>query len=234
MESFYISVLIIFLACINVVTRKLNLTGGVVGAIIAAILYIGAGMNALISLAVFFVLGIIATNLKVEVKSALSLHENKNGRTASQVLANSGMAALLALIMLLFPDHHALCKIMIAACFASATSDTLSSELGNIYGRKFYNILSLKSDTRGLDGVVSLEGTLFGLAGAMAIALIYIAGNGWSVYFYIIVLAGLSGNLFDSILGATLERKKFLSNDLVNFANTAFAAAVAMIFWLLF
>ena len=43
----------------------------------------------------------------------------------------------------------------------------------------------------------------------------------------IIILAGLIGNLADSLLGATLERKGVLSNDAVNFLNTAIAALAA-------
>lgn len=234
MQSIYILITIAGLAGLSVVIRKVTVMAGIVGAVIGAILYIAAGLNALTLLAVFFVLGTTATYLKRESKLALNLHENTNGRTAFQVLANGGMAGLLALAILIFPLNHDLCKIMIAACFASATSDTLSSELGNIYGKKFYNVLSLKKDTKGLDGVVSLEGTLFGLAGAAVIALIYIAGNNWSANFYTIVSAGMFGNVFDSILGATLERRKLINNDLVNFANTAFAATVAMVLWLLF
>jgi len=39
--------------------------------------------------------------------------------------------------------------------------------------------------------------------------------------------AGVCGLFFDSAVGATLERRGWLGNDLVNFASTAFAAALA-------
>jgi uncharacterized membrane protein len=39
-------------------------------------------------------------------------------------------------------------------------------------------------------------------------------------------LAGTVGNLFDSVLGASLERKKVVGNNLVNFLNTVVAVAV--------
>jgi uncharacterized membrane protein len=39
--------------------------------------------------------------------------------------------------------------------------------------------------------------------------------------------------LFDSVLGATLERRGLLGNDGVNFVSTVFAADVALLFsWL--
>jgi uncharacterized membrane protein len=37
----------------------------------------------------------------------------------------------------------------------------------------------------------------------------------------------VAGLLFDSVLGATLERRGWLGNDWVNFASTAFAALLA-------
>ena len=40
-------------------------------------------------------------------------------------------------------------------------------------------------------------------------------------------LAGCAGLFFDSLLGATVERRGWLGNDLVNFASTVFAAVVA-------
>jgi uncharacterized protein (TIGR00297 family) len=116
-----------------------------------------------------------------------------------------------------------------AAAFASATADTLSSELGMLYGRRFFNVISFKSDRCGMDGVISLEGTLIGIAGSCIIAGIYALGWGWSISFFFIVLAGTLGNLTDSILGAVLERKGLIGNDMVNFLNTLTAAIVIVL-----
>ena len=103
-------------------------------------------------------------------------------------------------------------------------ADTVSSELGIIYGSRFYNILNFKKSQRGLNGVVSLEGTLLGVAGSSLIALVYSTVYGWSLLAVAIVFAGTAGNLVDSVLGATLERKGYLNNDRVNFLNTCVAA----------
>ena len=116
---------------------------------------------------------------------------------------------------------------MIAGSFAAAAADTLSSELGNVYGSRYYNILTFRKDTRGLNGVVSLEGSLLGIAGSVVIAGIYGFAYGWSPGPLYIVLAGTAGNLVDSLLGATWERKHYLSNNGVNFLTTLIGALAA-------
>ncbi len=116
-----------------------------------------------------------------------------------------------------------------AASLASATADTLSSELGTVYGKRFYNILTLRRDKRGENGVISIEGTIFGIAGSAFIALIYAAQFRLDHHFTLIILAGTLGNITDSILGATLERKNRIGNNAVNFLNTLTAALVALI-----
>ena len=123
--------------------------------------------------------------------------------------------------------------LMVASSLSSATADMLSSELGNVYGRKFYNIMNFKKDIRGLNGVVSFEGTMIGVAGSSLIALVYTVQAGLTVHFLWIVIAGTIGNLTDSVLGATLERKHILNNDAVNFLNTFTGAFVGLMLYYL-
>ena len=133
-------------------------------------------------------------------------------------------------LILLFPSREPAFQILLAASLASATGDTLSSELGIVYGKRHFNILTFKPDKRGLNGVISLEGTLFGLAGSATVAAIYCIFFRWSMVFVVVTVAGLAGNLFDSFLGAMFERKGQMTNNMVNFLNTLFAALVALLF----
>ena len=82
--------------------------------------------------------------------------------------------------------------------------------------------------------MVSLEGTLIGIAGAALIAAVYCLANGWSIYFLIIILAGAIGNLIDSVLGATLERRQIIANNTVNFLNTLAGALMCLLLYYLF
>jgi uncharacterized protein (TIGR00297 family) len=218
----------------SVKTGKLTVTASITGGVIGFLIFMGTGFCGVIMMATFFLLGTLATSWKLSVKRSLDLAETDKGRrTAWQVIANAGVAGLLALIITLRPQYTNVGIVMIAASFASATADTLSSELGNVYGRKFYNIITFKKDKRGENGVVSLEGTLIGITGSIIIAVIYALGNKWDINVVWIIIAGTVGNLTDSILGATLERKFILNNNAVNFSNTAIAAAVAfMFYWL--
>jgi uncharacterized membrane protein len=50
---------------------------------------------------------------------------------------------------------------------------------------------------------------------------------------WVVIISGTAGNLFDSVLGATLERKGYIKNNLVNFLNTVFAALVAYLLLLI-
>lgn len=218
---------------ITVATKKLDWPGALAGGLIGFLLFAGCGYTGIVMLATFFGLGTSATSWKIQSKERSGLAEaNKGRRSAGQVIANAGVPAILAGMAGVYPIKAELYATMVAAAFASATADTLSSELGNVYGRNFYNILNFKKDTRGLNGVVSLEGSLFGIIGAAIMAGIFIVGSGRNVAFLWITVAGTIGNIADSFLGATLERKHYLDNNQVNFLNTLIAALSALLIYL--
>lgn len=231
-SNYWLIISILFIcAILSVKAKKLTATAGLTGFITGLLVFAGAAYTGISMVAAFFLLGTSATSWGIRYKQGLGLAEkNKGKRTAGQVIANAGVAAILGLLAAAIPEYAELFRLMMAASLASATADTLSSELGNIYGKKFYNIITFKNDRRGLDGVVSIEGTLTGIAGSICIAIVYAIGFGLNSSFLLIVIAGTTGNLFDSFLGATLERKNYVGNNAVNFLNTAIAAFVIFVF----
>jgi uncharacterized protein (TIGR00297 family) len=223
-----LAVLLLAAMALSVVLKKLTLTGALAGGMIAFCIYAGAGVTGIALLGTFFILGTAATAFKKDWKEQVGITaKEESKRTAWQVFANGGVASLLGLLAVAFPQNAVPLQVMLAASLASATADTLSSELGVVYGRNFYNIRTLKRDRRGLDGVVSWEGTLLGIAGSIVISLVYAIGLGFSPAVLCIAIAGTAGNVFDSLLGATLERAHRLNNNAVNTLNTAFAASLA-------
>jgi uncharacterized protein (TIGR00297 family) len=214
----------------SIAGKKLTISAAVTAAIVGSLIYTGTGFNGIWLIGIFFLLGIATTAWKRKHKEQFRLVEPDIGRrNALQVLANGGVAGLLGSLAYLKPEYESLLLLMMACSLSSATADTVSSELGMVYGKRFYNILSFRKDTRGENGVVSLEGTLFGLAGSLTISMVYFCSTGLYEHIIIIVIAGTIGNLIDSILGATLERKGIISNNTVNFLNTLTGALVALI-----
>lgn len=212
----------------SVRARKLTAAAAGVGGVLGLAIFAGAGWAGLGLLVLFFGLGTGASAWRVADKRRLGLAEaNKGRRTTGQVLANAGVAAALGLVAWRYPAAAPLARLMLAGSLGAATADTLASELGNVYGRRYYNILTFRPDTRGENGVVSLEGTLLGLAGNAVVAGFYCLCFGWGAALAWLLLAGTAGNLLDSVLGATLERRGVLGNDAVNTLNTLAGALVA-------
>ena len=181
-----------------------------------------------------------ATKIGRARKERLGTAEARRGRSASQVAANLGMAALVAsepVNMWLLnsrwlprPAHAgALMLAMPLAALAEAAADTVSSEIGQVLGRRPRMITTLRAVEPGTDGAVSVAGTLAGLvaAGIVAGAGSWALRGGWTL-FELSCAGSVFGLLFDSLLGATVERKGWLNNDAVNFLSTASASAFAL------
>jgi uncharacterized protein (TIGR00297 family) len=187
---------------------------------------------AIFSLIALFVLTFAATRFGRARKESLGIAEDRTGRRASQVIANLGAAGLLAANG---PVGLRISTLALAACvsaLAEATADTVSSEIGQaLASSRFGTTILITTGRRvspGTDGGISIAGTL---SGVLAAAIVVMASP--FAYTYgpaLCILAGaIAGLIFDSLLGATAERKGWLNNDLVNFASTVFAAAVAWI-----
>ena len=227
--------IIILAAILSYALKKIDFYGAFTGAILAMIIWFGGRLDSLFSLFLFFIFGSFATSWKKDLKSQYKLvQENDAKRGISNVLANAGIAGILSIVALIKPDYQNLIILMIIAGFATACSDTLSSELGNVYGKKFFNILTLKPSTRGLDGTISIPGLWFGIIGSLLIALGTFPFHNDYKRMLIITVSGFSGNILDSVLGATLQQNGYINNHQVNFLATLFGSLFCLLLFILF
>ena len=170
-----------------------------------------------------FILTFAATRAGRARKERSRLGESRRGRSASQVLANLGAAGLVssaagALLVqeagqlvgrFLFVPYAV--PVLLLAVLTEATADTVSSEIGQAFGGTPRLLTTLRPVQPGTDGAISLRGTLSGLACAALVA----AVSGWALRLHAAELilafaAGAAGLFFDSLLGATVERKGWL------------------------
>jgi uncharacterized protein (TIGR00297 family) len=109
-------------------------------------------------------------------------------------------------------------------------ADTSASEVGKAYGKTTYLITTLQLVPRGTEGAVSLEGTIAGVIGSLVLAIVAnLLGLISGVGLVICLIAALIATTAESLIGATFQDKNtWLTNELVNFINTAIGAIVAI------
>jgi uncharacterized protein (TIGR00297 family) len=236
-------------ACLVSVLRAATLGGALAGGMICMILLNGTVSpretimrSGLTPLVLLFVLTFLSTRAGRREKTRTGLAEGRRGRSAAQVIANLAAAALsvswLTLVFLMgfkistksyyLTWVHPVMMIMCLAALAEATADTVSSEIGQAFGGAPMMLVGLRRVDIGTDGAVTLLGSG---AGVVAGALVAAVGA-WALQLSvrdgaIAGIAGVCGLFFDSLLGATVERRGWLGNDLVNFTSTVFAAMLA-------
>lgn len=207
--------------------RGVTTSGAIAGALVCFLLYSIAGPGAFAALVTVFVLAWLTTRLGYKKKQKLGTAEKREGRTASQVLANLGTAAICVVLFALSAKNFA---YLLAACaaLAEAAADTVSSEFGQAFHQQARLITTGELVPAGTDGGITLAGTLAGTAAAAIVAAVCVATSIIPRHWFgLSILAAVAGMLFDSLLGALLERRRLLNNDAVNFLSTVFAAALA-------
>jgi uncharacterized protein (TIGR00297 family) len=231
--------LAVSLACWGL--RLLSRGGSTAALMIGTVIWGCLGWQGWAVLVAFFFGGTAATKFKYKRKRQLKVAQEHGGqRRWRHAWANTGAGVLCALAAFLcvqkgWVRHAEAWRWAFVACFASALSDTLSSEFGQLAGQQPRLITTGRRVPRGTDGGITRAGTLTGLLGAALLSLLGRFLGLTPVRATLpLLLAGLSGNLLDSYLGATLQRKGYMNNETVNFTNTLGGAALGYLgFWVM-
>lgn len=240
----------------------LSLDGAFASFGVGIIIFGLGGIKWAVVLLIFFVgSSILSKSFKSKKNDSEKYSAKGSKRDATQVLANGGLACLFVLSHVAFPDRW-WPWVGFCAAVAAANADTWATEIGALSKDLPTLITNGRQVQKGASGGISLEGILGSIAGAGVIALAAWGlwpdpsmGNFW--VFLAIGMAGVTGSLVDSFLGATLQRVEFcpkcqvetekapfhscgtetvykrgckwLNNDGVNFICTLAAAATAII-----
>jgi uncharacterized protein (TIGR00297 family) len=191
---------------------------------------------------VYFLVGSGVTKIGMKQKVAEGIAEKRGGmRGPENVWGSAFIGTLCAIAFAIVAESSEpiasmttpigqLCLLGYTASFATKLSDTTASEVGKAYGRRTFLITTLKPVPRGTEGAVSLEGTLAGVVGSLAIAgVAYGVGviDPWGVLWC--AIAAFVATNAESVIGATVQEQwDWLTNEVVNGINTAIGAIVAI------
>lgn len=235
---------------------------GVAGAIATGTLTFGlGGLSWGLALIFFFVSSSLLSHFREREKASTAADKFSKGsqRDLAQVIANGGVATAMALGYGL--SKRSLTRRIMEAGYigalATANADTWATELGVLSTQAPRLITTGKKVAAGTSGGISPLGTAATAGGAVAQGLVFkLLQPTTSAFMPLIALiSGLTGSLFDSLLGATIqaiyycpvcqketERRvhncgtrtealrglSWMNNDVVNFLATLCGSLVAM------
>jgi uncharacterized protein (TIGR00297 family) len=212
-------VLIVVIGLITYLRKALDLFGSIFMIIMGIIIIFTAGANWLMLIFIFLFLGLISTKYKHQYKTEIGVYEGT--RSLKNVISNG----IVPFVMAAFGNYGGF-----IGSIATATADTLASEVGVVKQPRL--ITTFKKVPPGTDGGISIVGTAAGIIGAGIIGVAaYILGIFPDPYttLKISIIAGTVGCFVDSILGAVLERRNYISNEYVNLIATITGAALGII-----
>ncbi|NEP16249.1 MAG: TIGR00297 family protein [Leptolyngbya sp. SIO4C1] len=228
----------VLLAIAFLLPKKLLTPMGYLNAWLLGVLLWGAvGWQAFAVVMAYFALGSAVTKVGFAEKTAAGIAEARGGvRGPGNVWGSALVAALCALLILGLKlsgqsdSWVGWLTLGLVASIATKLSDTSATEIGKAYGQRTFLITTLKPVPRGTEGAVSLEGTVAGVVGSIALAAFAaVIGLIAPMGIVICAIAAFVATTIESLIGATLEdRVPGLTHDVVNIINTLIGAAVAV------
>lgn len=237
--------------------HMLNGSGALAATLLGgAVLGLGGWPWAILLLAFFGSSSLLSRAFSRRKKRAAADFAKGGQRDGAQVAANGGAAILFLLAAAWGGLQVELGWAAFAGALAAVTADTWATELGVLSKRPPRLITTGEPVPAGRSGGISLTGNLASLAGAALIASLAAWWGGGIAGFAVVTVAGMTGSLLDSLLGATVQRMYYcpacrketerhpthscgtptepvrgwarLDNDWVNFLSSLAAAGLAL------
>jgi uncharacterized protein (TIGR00297 family) len=192
--------------------HALTRDGALAAALMGTLIFGLGGLPWAALLLTFFITSSGLSRVFARRKAALNEKFSKGSRRDwGQVAANGGLGALLILVQTAFPEQPWPWWAY-AGSLAAVNADTWATELGTLSKTVPRLITTGQKVEKGTSGGITLAGTFAALGGGAllgGVAALFPtqAGNGSRTWllFGVVVLAGLAGSLFDSLLGATIQ-----------------------------
>ncbi|MBN1389857.1 MAG: DUF92 domain-containing protein [Candidatus Thermoplasmatota archaeon] len=223
--------------------KVLDLKASILASLIGFIIIIFADFFWFLLILLFLGISYIVTIWKYSVKDSNGHSQGNVGeRGVKNVLSNGAVPLMIVLTSGLLDDiSEGLAGFLFMVSIAIATSDTFASEIG-IMAKNPRMITDPKKVVEpGIDGAVSLLGNVAAFVGALLIGvtgyflvtdrLTAIGPHGLEAGIAVLIatiVMGWLGCQFDSYLGATLQRKGLITNNMVNFITIMSGALVSV------
>ncbi len=215
--------------------RIFDLKGGIAATVIGGIIVFSTDIEWLALLLIFAFGSFIATKAWFAEKKEKEVQEGKTGeRGYSNVVYGGILGCVIAVASLLATNFH-LAKFPFFEIFAISigviNSDTFASEIGIKDGR-VRMITNFHLVKPGTNGGISIIGTSASIVGAVIIGLSFSLLAYDSIVIYKVLFVSVMaffGNIVDSILGATLENRGYMSKGSVNMSSAAISVILSVI-----
>jgi len=222
------SIIILGLVIVSLKANILDKTGVISAALLGLVVGGMGHWSWLLILFGFLLLSHKATKWRFEEKMNLGLSESTDGhRSWGNVIANGGMPGLVAVYAIISDDYH-YGLWLFSAAVAVAASDTFASEIGSL-DSNVKLITTLQPCEQGINGGYSPSGQKAAALGSIIISILtfcawFIVNIDstsseiiWGISASIaIAIIGFLGCQVDSLLGAVLENRGYLTKGSVN------------------
>ena len=184
---------------------------GAAAAIVLGTVCAAAGWDWAFLLLVMFLAGTAVSRFRSPSKNVrvANMMEKGGQRDAAQVLANGGLLAIAAAGSIVDPSPYWFG--IGAGAIAASAADTFATEIGTLVTSLPRSIVSGQPVATGESGGVTLQGTCAALGGATVIAAAALIAQWPHEAIVGAVAGGFSGAMIDSVLGATVQMRRWCS-----------------------